>query len=366
MIGRFLGRSDSLTKSAVLLLMVAVILLMTLRPVFSQPNIEAPVLTRVVTLDGKITNADEWSDTRETYMTLVQDYTSGLLPIERRYTVIWAKHDGTWLYLLVKVARLSADDPNDNCGIIYHRSLGPTGSKGKLSDYKFHDLSGVNMRDAPIDQYGFDGSRWYNDVADGGTNDVEGFATQDNVSQWFEFRKKLDSGDKHDWTLSPGMTYGLDEGIMRIFSNDMKNKRSYTAPVRLSLLSTSLTITKITSVEQPLTITMTTLIERTPVTTGTTFGFLDLSTLQQVGGVAATGAGIAGYHFKTRKRRFVTNYLKKIESTSENESLGSEERKVQLNKMRDEIVRLLEDGKIDESHFTALDGRLTERLRNLD
>jgi hypothetical protein len=33
--------------------------------------------------------------------------------------------------------------------------------------------------------------------------------------------------------------------------------------------------------------------------------------------------------------------------------------------MKDEILQLFENGKIEETHFTILDARLTERLRDM-
>jgi hypothetical protein len=96
-------------------------------------------------------------------------------------------------------------------------------------------------------------------------------------------------------------------------------------------------------------------------------GSVNMSTLQQAAGAAATGgAAVFGYFLKTSKRRFTSNYLKKINSTCSEHKDKPEECKTELSRMKDEILHLLETGKIDETHFTILDARLTERLRQLN
>ncbi|MGA2785500.1 MAG: hypothetical protein ABSF09_12450 [Candidatus Bathyarchaeia archaeon] len=95
-------------------------------------------------------------------------------------------------------------------------------------------------------------------------------------------------------------------------------------------------------------------------------GFLDMSRLQQIGGVAATGAAaIFGWFFKTRSRRFIGSYLNKIDLTYNQYAVNRVECKKQLQKMKEEIVQLLKKGKLDETQFALLDSKLSEHLKDL-
>ena len=224
---------QSLSERIVVLIMVLLVFLTTAPvAVFSQTSVQAPLLTAPVTLDGRVTNADEWSDTTETPVTMYAREGS-----EKNSATIRAKNDIEWLYLLFRTERLSSDNPQDNCGIYYHWGAGAIGTVGKPSD------SGqANKRGVAGDLYGYDGSRWYNDVDDGGTNDVEGAVTQDNTYMWCELRKKLDSGDaNHDWTMSAGNTYGGTDGQMFAGILDSSTKKSYNAALKLSILKTPVT-----------------------------------------------------------------------------------------------------------------------------
>ena len=95
-------------------------------------------------------------------------------------------------------------------------------------------------------------------------------------------------------------------------------------------------------------------------------GFLDMSRLQQIGGVAATAvAAIFGWFFKTRSRRFIGSYLNKIDVTYNQYAVNRVECKKQLQKMKEEIVQLLKKGKLDETQFALLDNKLSEHLKDL-
>lgn len=115
-------------------------------------------------------------------------------------------------------------------------------------------------------------------------------------------------------------------------------------------------------------------IVKTTVTPATTtsqpstpfLGFLDMSRLQQIGGVAATaGAGFLGWFLKTRKRRFVSGYLMKIDSIYNQYSMNREECRKLLSQMKEESIQLLKKGKIDEPHFTLVDNKLTAYLKEV-
>jgi hypothetical protein len=95
-------------------------------------------------------------------------------------------------------------------------------------------------------------------------------------------------------------------------------------------------------------------------------GSISMSTLQQIGGVAATGgAGVLGWFLKTRKRRFVSSYLMKVDSIYNRYSVNREECKKRLAQMKEESIQLLRKGKMDEPHFTLIDNKLTQYLKDL-
>lgn len=95
-------------------------------------------------------------------------------------------------------------------------------------------------------------------------------------------------------------------------------------------------------------------------------GSISMSTLQQIGGVAATGgAGVLGWFLKTRKRRFVSSYLMKVDSTYNEYSVNREECKKRLTQMKEESIQLLRKGKMDEPHFTLIDNKLNQYLKDL-
>lgn len=95
-------------------------------------------------------------------------------------------------------------------------------------------------------------------------------------------------------------------------------------------------------------------------------GFLDMSRLQQIGGVAATaGAALFGWFFKTRSRRFIGSYLNKIDLTYNQYAVNRVECKKQLEHMKEEIVQLLKKGKLDETQFVLLDNKISEHLKAL-
>jgi len=96
------------------------------------------------------------------------------------------------------------------------------------------------------------------------------------------------------------------------------------------------------------------------------FGLETTQLLQIAGaGAAAAGAPLMGWMFKTRKRRFVSGYLTKIDSTYNEYSMNREECRKRLMQMKDEAVQLLKKGKVDEPHFTIIDNKLTQYLKDL-
>ena len=94
---------------------------------------------------------------------------------------------------------------------------------------------------------------------------------------------------------------------------------------------------------------------------------LDMTQLIQVagGGVAAAAVPLLGWLVKTRKRRFVSSYLTKVDSVYNEFFMNREECRKRLEQMKGEIVQLLKKGKIDEPHFTILDTKLERYLKDL-
>jgi len=114
-----------------------------------------------------------------------------------------------------------------------------------------------------------------------------------------------------------------------------------------------------------------TTITTTPTTTSQPspsmlFG-LDMTELIQVagGGAAAAAVPCLGWLVKTRKRRFVSSYLTKVDSVYNEFFMNREECRKRLEQMKSEIVQLLKKGKIDEPHFTILDTKLERYLKDL-
>jgi len=100
---------------------------------------------------------------------------------------------------------------------------------------------------------------------------------------------------------------------------------------------------------------------------GTLGNILPISTLQQVLGGAATGASILlGWFIKTRKRRFLSGYLTRIDSTYNEYAVNREECKSRLEKMKEDVLQMLKKGKLDEAHFAILDGKITQYIKDLD
>jgi hypothetical protein len=78
-----------------------------------------------------------------------------------------------------------------------------------------------------------------------------------------------------------------------------------------------------------------------------------------------SGSGVVGWVFSTRKRRYVTAYLSRIDTTYNEFAVDREECKSRLKQMQADIIQQLKKGKIDETHFSILDGKITGYLNEL-
>jgi hypothetical protein len=149
-------------------------------------------LANPVTLDGQITSLEEWAETN------AYDFLLDTRDVENAAAMtIRLKNDDTWLYMLYKIAWSPSDiDSNDVAGIsLFTAPYGPPWAES--------DRGSVSFGGQTWDSYGWDDTQWYKDIDAGGQNDVEGAASYDGAFYWFEFRKRLNSGDGYDWALQP-------------------------------------------------------------------------------------------------------------------------------------------------------------------
>ena len=174
------------------------------------PNIQVPILTKTVLLDGQMTDSTEWSDTSANEFSLVHAG-PGEAPVTSTNARIWAKHDGKWLYFLARVdwPKSLGLDSEDQFSVFYYWSR-----DGK-SPWEYRDQTtqitagtGDYWRNLTIGSSG----EQYRDTDVGGQKNVEGRAAYDGEHYWFEFRKPLNSGDGRDWAFVAGKTYGV-EGV---------------------------------------------------------------------------------------------------------------------------------------------------------
>jgi len=112
------------------------------------------------------------------------------------------------------------------------------------------------------------------------------------------------------------------------------------------------------------------IVKTSPITPGiiTIFGFQIALTslLQAVSGIALSGGGIIiGFYHKNRKRRTLSSYITKIDSTYKEYALNRNECITRLEQLKQDIIQLLNKGKIDESHFQMLDEKIKDYLIDL-
>lgn len=159
-------------------------------------------LDHPVMLDGRISTVDEWSESIPFRVPLNREWgwpDKQMEPSDKTLT-IRLKNDDEWLYLLYQIP-WSRDDVDHGDVAAISLFEGPMDPLWTKSDY-----SGVSFGNYPCDLFGWDEYRWYWDTGPSppGQNNVDGAATHDGESYWFEFKKMLDSGDGRDWSLIPG------------------------------------------------------------------------------------------------------------------------------------------------------------------
>ena len=149
-----------------------------------------------------------------------------------------------------------------------------------------------------------------------------------------------------------------------------------TSPVS-SLLSTSITVLSSTSTSSSYSVVaLTSNVQSSAVSAVTSYSApsflvfgtaMPLSTLVLVvGGAAVAVAGIVGVAlFRNKKRRTLSNYLAKIDSTYNEFAVDREECRTRLERLKSDVIEMLNKGRIDEGHFLMLDEKISEYMKDL-
>ncbi|MCB9157640.1 MAG: hypothetical protein H6645_11055 [Caldilineaceae bacterium] len=181
--------------------------------------------TNEVTLDGKITNTDEWADANCFDLPMFKEKT-GPVSIHTRW---WFKNDADWLYLLARVPRAEIEALGVYIGNFWPEYNGA---------WDYSDVGWLNKDSNTYDGYGWDESQFYGDTeaSPPGANNVEGAANESPSYYWFEFRKALNSGDGRDWSWSPGEIVGTGQtGDLLLGMKDITNSTIYEILILLQL-----------------------------------------------------------------------------------------------------------------------------------
>jgi hypothetical protein len=210
--------------SFLLIIAIAVLGISAFYPaVLAEPDINATFGSSVV-LDGVI--GTEWDDAGPWAATDL-----GLNELIR------AKHDGTFLYILLVVKDNTSNpfvDPvsaHDWAGIEFDLNADNIihGTTGEYDDWAFCDYKISGGEDWYTQ--GFGGLNRDPDTIGGGTNDVSAAKGFNNTHTIWEFRKKLNSGDTngYDIALDPSQTsvYGKDRIYIALAYEDGGTGKHY-------------------------------------------------------------------------------------------------------------------------------------------
>lgn len=213
----------------------------------TKEGIPVPLLQKQVKFDARKTTNDEWSDASETRLFLNCWGGCAHAPKERQQRTnmtVWLKHDGTWLYLLYQIywaAKVGNDDLGSVCYSWRNDSSLP---------FQYADCGGVGPAlgyPQPYDNWMERKSNknyWHNDEEVGGKIDVEGWARYDGTNYWYEFRKRLNSGDGHDFNLTVGRAYpnavDVDGSFEFAFQYTTNYNEGHSASVKINLLPIAL------------------------------------------------------------------------------------------------------------------------------
>jgi hypothetical protein len=155
-----------------------------------------------VIFDGKMSYPIEWSDAAHYDLVIGKTWCTEPPYYNMR---LWVKSDAKYVYFLYRIEYPKSQwDINDGGMINYFWPQWDSVTGWPHSDAAYIGLDGKNY-----DFYGWSlDNKWFEDVDDGGRNNVIGKGTKSGGFYWFEFRRPLNSGDGHDWSFKPGGTYG--------------------------------------------------------------------------------------------------------------------------------------------------------------
>jgi outer membrane protein assembly factor BamD (BamD/ComL family) len=155
-----------------------------------------------VLIDGKISYHHEWTDAQCYQLNLVEWGTEGGCSGESSIpTLLYVKNDKKQLYILVTISK-AVITPR----LVVMPYFYPYPYTGL---WEHSDQMGIEGG-KPLDQYGWDEKKFYDDVSDGGSMDTRADTTTTDLNYSYEIAKLLDSGDDHDWSLEPGEQFGTD------------------------------------------------------------------------------------------------------------------------------------------------------------
>ena len=85
-----------------------------------------------------------------------------------------------------------------------------------------------------------------------------------------------------------------------------------------------------------------------------------------LGAIVVVVGGLIGVKFLgNRKRRTLSNYLTRIDSTYNEFAVDREDCRTRLERLKRDAIEMLNEGKIDEGHFLMLDEKISEYLKEL-
>ena len=84
------------------------------------------------------------------------------------------------------------------------------------------------------------------------------------------------------------------------------------------------------------------------------------------GGVVVAVGGVIGATFlRNRKRRTLSNFLTRIDSTYNEFAVDREACRTRLERLKRDVIEMFNEGKINEGHFLMLDEKISEYLKEL-
>jgi len=145
-------------------------------------------MTQPIIVDGKITKAEEWSDTVPVDLAPDSPATS----VSAR---IWIKNDLKHICILAATKWPAREYDEQDAFCIEFRSIWTEQLDVVVGGYTidWNRVNGTRIDDTKM--------------RPPGRNDVEGGASHNGTHYWFELRRKLDTGDPYDLVLVPGRAF---------------------------------------------------------------------------------------------------------------------------------------------------------------